>query len=85
MFIRNLYAIKDVKSGFCDPCVQHNDAVAGRGFTVQARRMADELGIPLRDLQLWRVGVYDQDSGKLLPEEPVLLVDGATIGDDTDA
>ena len=28
MFYRSLYAIKDVKSGFSDPCVQVNDAAA---------------------------------------------------------
>lgn len=79
MFVRSLYAIKDVKSGFSDPCVQVNDAVAGRGFERSVPRMADDLGVPVSDLQLWRIGAYDVDSGQLLPDNPVLLIDGATL------
>lgn len=79
MFVRKLYAIKDVKSGFSDPCVQVNDAVAGRGFERSVPHMADDLGVPVSDLQLWRIGAYDVDSGQLIPENPVLLIDGANL------
>lgn len=79
MFVRSLYAIKDVKSGFSDPCVQVNDAVAGRGFERSVPHMADDLGVPVSDLQLWRIGAYDVDSGQLIPENPVLLFDGANL------
>lgn len=79
MFVRNLYAIKDIKSGFSDPCVQVNDAVAGRGFERSVPDLADRLGVPVSDLQLWRIGCYDVDSGQLVPENPVLLIDGASL------
>lgn len=79
MFIRSLYAIKDVKSGFSDPCVQVNDAVAARSFERQVPHMADELGIPVSDFQLWRVGQFDVDAGMLVPDTPVLLLDGASL------
>lgn len=79
MFVRTLYAIKDVKSGFSDPCVQVNDSVAGRGFERAVPHMADEIGVPVADLQLWRIGSYDVDSGQLIPENPVLLIDGASL------
>ncbi len=79
MFIRNLYAIKDVKTGFSDPCVQLNDAAAGRSFERSIPHIADELGVPVSDLQLWRIGRYDVDSGQLLPDNPALLVDGAML------
>ena len=79
MFVRSLYAIKDVKSGFSDPCTQVNDAVASRSFERQVPRMSDELGIPLSDFQLWRLGQFDVDSGMLIPATPELILDGATL------
>lgn len=79
MFTRNLYAIKDVKSGFTDPCTQVNDAVAARSFERQIPHMSDQLGIPVSDFQLWRCGKFDCDSGMLIPETPELLLDGAAI------
>lgn len=79
MFVRTLYAIKDIKSGFSDPCTQVNDAVAARSFERQIPRMSDELGIPITDFQLWRLGRFDCDAGVLIPETPGLLLDGAAI------
>ena len=79
MFYRTLYAIKDVKSGFSDPCTQPNDAVAARSFERQIPHMSDELGIPVSDFQLCRCGKFDCDSGCLSPETPQLLIDGASL------
>lgn len=79
MFTRNLYAIKDVKSGFSDPCTQVNDAVAARSFERTIPHLSDDLGIPTSDFQLWRVGQFDVDSGMLIPCTPELLLDGATF------
>lgn len=79
MFVRSLYAIKDVKSGFSDPCTQVNDAVASRSFERQVPRLSDDLGIPTSDFQLWRVGKFDVDSGMLIPDPPEMLLDGATF------
>ena len=79
MFIRNLYAIKDIKIGFSDPCVQLNDAAACRSFERSIPHIAEELSVPVSDLQLWRIGRYDVDSGQLLPDNPALLVDGAML------
>lgn len=79
MFTQNLYAIKDIKSGFSDPCTQVNDAVAVRSFTQQIHTISANLGIPVSDFQLWRCGKFDSDSGMLVPETPELLLDGAAI------
>lgn len=79
MFYRSLYAIKDVKSGFSDPCVQVNDAVAVRSFECQLPRFSEDFGIPISELQLWRLGQFDLDSGILRPETPELLLDGASL------
>ena len=79
MFYRTLYAIKDVKSGFSDPCTQVNDAVAVRSFEQQIHSISANLGIPLSDFQLWRCGKFDCDSGILVPETPQLLIDGASL------
>lgn len=79
MFIRNLYAIKDIKSGFADPCLQANDAVAVRSFENSIPFLSDKVGIPTSDFQLWRVGQFDVDSGMLVPDTPELLLDGSSI------
>lgn len=79
MFPRNLYAIRDCKGGFADPCTQLNDAVAIRAFSSQVPRVAAQIGVPVKDFQLWRVGTYDTDSGMLTPDTPVMLFDAASI------
>lgn len=79
MFTKPLYAIKDVKSGFCDPCTQVNDAVAVRSFCSQIRSISDDLGIPVRDFQLWHVGRFDSDSGEVITEVPCIIFDGASL------
>lgn len=79
MFVRSLYAIKDVKSGFSDPCTQVNDAVAARSFERQIPHLSGELGIPTSDFQLWRIGQFDVDSGMLISGTPELVLDGATL------
>lgn len=79
MFVRSLYAIKDVKSGFSDPCTQVNDAVAARAFEGQIHSISVNLGIPVSDFQLWRLGQFDVDSGMLIPCTPELILDGATL------
>ncbi|AXF53147.1 MAG: nonstructural protein [Microviridae sp.] len=79
MFVRILYAIKDIKTGFSDPCVQLSDAAACRSFERSIPRIAEQLQVPVSDLQLWRIGRYDVDSGQLIPDNPVLLVDGAML------
>ena len=79
MFVQSLYAIKDVKSGFSDPCVQPNNAVAVRSFMLQVPSLSEEIGIPLSDLQLWYLGQFDADSGMLIPSNPELLLDGASL------
>lgn len=82
MFPRNLYAIKDSKGGFADPCTQLNDAVAVRSFITQVPRVAAHIGVPVKDFQLWRIGSYDTDSGMLMPDTPVMLYDAASIPDE---
>ena len=79
MFVRNLYAIKDIKSGFSDPCTQVNDAVAARSFVQQIPKLSENFGIPVTDFQLWRCGKFDIDSGMLIPDTPEVLIDGSAI------
>lgn len=79
MFVRSLYAIKDVKSGFTDPCTQVNDSVAARSFEGQVYDLSERFMIPVSDFQLWRVGQFDLDSGILTSSVPELLVDGASL------
>lgn len=79
MFVRSLYALKDIKTGFSDPITQPNDAVAVRSFERSALDLSQQFGIPLCDLQLWRIGEMDLDSGTLISSTPELLVEGATL------
>lgn len=61
----NAYSIKDTKIGFALPFYQQNDHVAVRSFTRAVNDPASEYSKIAEDIELWKVGEYDTETGIL--------------------
>lgn len=71
----NLYSLLDTVSGlFMHPHCAVNDATAVRAVTHQASQ-APEIRANAKDYALYRLGVFDDNSGTITPEvKPQLIV-----------
>lgn len=75
-----VYSMRDLKAEFTAPTYSANDAVAIRNFESAITQSQDVLFTHRNDFQLFRIGSYDTESGKLTPEElPVLIADGKDV------
>lgn len=79
---RNLYSIRDSLVGFSCPTTFVNDDVAVRHFShvVNYDEQANKNKIYL---SLWKVGVYDEESGAVGYELPQLLIQGSDVRTET--
>lgn len=80
--ILTLYAVKDVKAGFSDPVSLRSDAEALKVFSDFVSDIfanPDKYFVPVRDFQLWRLGLFDLDSGFISCDNPALVADGASF------
>lgn len=76
----NVYAIRDVHTGFLSPTFEINDAVAMRNFSHAVQQSESVLFTHASDYSLFRVGSFDSDTGRLMPEElPVLVCEGKDV------
>lgn len=74
-----LFAVKDIKSGFVDPVSFRDEASAKASFVSfinQIHSQPDDFLVPYTDFQLWKLGVYDLDSGLIEPCLPSLILSG---------
>ena len=70
----NIYAVRDVYNGFGVPICDYNDKSATRNFRISMGKMNDVIR---RDYDLYKIGVYDVESGIIQPEGyPVLVFRG---------
>lgn len=73
----NLYAVRDVKSTFMSPVVGSNDAQAMRAFRA-GMRSVPEFDVAPADFELFRIGVYDNESGLISPTIPPVWICSGT-------
>lgn len=79
MFV-NLYAVRDLKGAFGFPTTAQNDAIAMRSFESQIEQAHNELFTHRNDFQLYRIGTYDMEHAKIVPEDlPVLICEGKDV------
>lgn len=72
--IYNVYAIRDIKTGFMTPTFDVNDQTAIRNFSHAVVNSDTVLFSYAKDFSLYRLGTYDSDTGSLVPEpQPVFL------------
>lgn len=78
----SLCSVKDVKSGFSDPCGFRSLEIAKAqfiSFLGDVNSSPESYFVPASDLQLWHVGEFDSDSGLIEPCAPTLLVSGDSV------
>lgn len=66
--IFNIYAIKDLKTGFLPPTVEYNDNAAIRGFEHGCKQVNSLFYTHPGDYQFWKLGSYDTESGELFSD-----------------
>lgn len=85
----NVYSIRDVLTGFMTPIVDQNDATALRNFTMACSVVdASKSTMSFRpsDYSLYRIAVFDTESGSVEPLIPIQLVaNGSSVGGTSDA
>lgn len=77
--ILNVYAIRDVKVGYMTPTFDQSDATATRNFGYAVSHFSNNLmTYAPDDFDLYRLGKFDTEAGKLLPlDAPVFVAAGA--------
>lgn len=62
---KQLYAYKDVKTGFENPIGFANDNDALRWFAHAANQKTTKIGLFPKDYQLYQMGTIDENTGKI--------------------
>lgn len=79
----NLYTVKDNKVGYGDVFCRVNDGLAKREFSLMVNR--DEHMKPIaQDLELYCLGTYESDNGKITAKEPRFLTSGTAEAKEND-
>lgn len=75
-----VYSIRDSKTGFLSPTFEVNDQVAMRNFAHAVSNSDSVLFSHARDFDLYKIGTFDSDSGRVMPVEiPVMIISGASV------
>lgn len=77
----NLYVIRDQRTSYMTPSVDYNDASAVRNFEHAVLQKDSLFNSHAEDYSLYRIGVFDNETGRISAEElPVLVLDGKDFG-----
>lgn len=68
-----LYAFRDIKVGYMEPFLQQNDQIAIRTFTATIRQEKSLMTQYKEDIELWRIGEYDETHGDIIPQKEYLI------------
>lgn len=73
-----IYSIRDeAAQGFCAPLVEAYDEMAVRKFKIMQQNNDAEFKYMPEDFSLWKLGIYNNESGKIEGySEPVLMMRG---------
>lgn len=76
----NVYAIRDVHTGFLSPTYEKNDNAAKRNFAHAVNMKDSLLYSHAKDYSLYHLGVYDCEEGSITPVIPIRhVVDAASL------
>lgn len=78
----NVYSVKDIKANIWgSPFFQRNDVTAIRALRneVNADNSASLIATNPEDFEIYRVGVFDENTGALTGETPALLAKGEAL------
>lgn len=78
----SIYAIKDHKSTFMLPTFDSNDATALRNFKFAVNNPESLMNFAVRDFSLYRIGMYDNESGEITGYDHVLIAHAGDVLDE---
>lgn len=70
----NVYAIRDALTGYLTPTFERFDAAAIRNFEHAVLTPGTILDSHAGNFELCRIGEYDEQTGKLVPCDPVIVL-----------
>lgn len=76
--ILNLYSVRDIKSTFACPFTAANEAVAKRQFVGCVNLAGNVIHDYPEDFQLWYVGQFDANDGKLISRSTKFICDAVS-------
>lgn len=74
--IYSVYTVRDQKTGWLPPTYDQNDNSAMRNFKFACSRKDSTMNFSPADFDLFRIGVFDSDTGIFTPSDPVFLMNG---------
>lgn len=76
-----VYAMRDRLTGFLQPTFDQNDPVAMRNFesAVLQVRPGNLLHTNPEDYSLYKIGVYDSETGVIEPMDPLQILTGSAV------
>lgn len=74
-----VFSIRDSKVGFMNPTFEINCQVAVRNFVHAVQNSDSVLFSHARDFDLYRIGRFDSEQGRMIPDDiPELVCSGAS-------
>ncbi|QCS37205.1 nonstructural protein [Tortoise microvirus 68] len=77
--IYNFYSVRDQLVGFMTPVLEVNDSVAVRNFTHAVKNKDSLMYSHSKYYDLYRIGVFDSDTGKIDSVLPDLICSGSSV------
>lgn len=74
-----IYSYKDQKVGFMPIQCDQSDQTAIRGFAYAINAKEGMMNFAPKDFDLYKVGVFDCETGAIEPCVPVLLASGGSV------
>lgn len=74
-----IYSVRDQFTGFGQPFTHPNDSCAIRDFRLAVSRKDSVLFSSAKDYDLMRVGEFDDETGAIYPEVPVVVASGISV------
>ena len=74
--MRNIYAIRDLKTNYGNPVCDINDESAKRGFMMAVEYGQNELSKMPQDFELVKIGTFDEDTGEIVPCMMEIIITG---------
>ena len=74
-----VFSYRDNKVGFLSPFVDTNEDTAIRGFSFAINSRDGVMGFSPADFDLYKVGVFDSETGCFESMLPVLVVSGSSV------
>ncbi len=74
--MKNIYAIRDLKTNYGNPVCDINDEAAKRGFMMAVEYGQNELSKMPQDFELVKIGAFDEDTGEIIPCMMEIIITG---------